>query len=527
MEDDCSILEQKTRIYLKIRLGPIASLFILLYLKDLKKLITAFLSIAALSISMHLRAQSYIGLNNSNYAGVLGATIHPASIEDYEGKFDMVFFGANVFADNNFGRVTRDKAFLNFKFNDFSSSLFRNDKEKYALFNLGVTLPSFMIKTKNWGTIGLISRVRNYANADDVSSDYSRAIADGFANSELFNQNFLNQHFDLTSMSWNEIGVTWAKVIKKNKRKRLTFGVTPKVLIGNGAAFASFQADTLSNAASGIVNIADFNFAYGYSSNLDNVADADYKWKKGNKFNFGLDIGLEYTHYYKNDYQPSFSKYLKLYRTNNNEKNAYKYKLSLSLTDLGRIKYEHGGFNGSASVSLPDINTGGIDVTTLNGTFGDPNVLRDSLNSLIVIENLTGAYTVGLPTMLQAGIDYHIKGGTYINGNMALNLSDLKWSDYTTSDLSNITITPRWENHWLGIHAPVYTNLKGTTNFGLGARIGPLAFGVSDVLPFISKKEVTGGGAYIVFKTFIRHKKEKNNVQCGPGGRWSKKKRKR
>ena len=488
----------------------------------MKKLITAFLSIIALLGSTAVSAQSYIGLNTSNHAGVIGATIHPASIEDYPKKFDMVFLGVNLYGENNFGKVSRDRAFLNFNFSDLTGSLFRNDKSKYAILDVEVTLPSFMFKTKNWGTIGFIPRVRTYANADNVSAAFSETLADSFENSELFNINYLNQHFDMTAMSWQEYGLTWAKTIKRNKHKRVTLGVTPKLLIGNGAAFTTFQADTLSNIDTGTIDLAGFNIAYGYSGNFDGVADDGYKWKKGNKFNFGLDIGVEYTHYHKTDYQPAFSKYLKLYRTNNNEKDIYKYKLSFSILDIGRIKYAHGSQNAQASNLLNNVNA--IDITTLKGTFGDPNALRDSLNSLLVLEDLTGSYTVGLPTSVQAGVDYHLRGGAFINANLALNITALKGADYTTHELSNLTITPRWENHWLGFHTPIYANFKGTTNLGLGMRVGPVALGISDILPFISRKDVTSEGAYIVFKTYIRHKKVKSNVECGPGGTWNKKK---
>ena len=491
----------------------------------MRKLFAFLLLIALMLFNTQGYSQSYIGLNAANYAGVIGATLHPASIEDYPKKFDMVFLGINAFGDNNFGRVSRDRSFLNFNFGDFTGSLFRNDKTKYATLNTGITLPSFMFKTKRLGTIGFIARVRSYANADNVSAAFSETLADSFENSELFNQNFLNQHFDLTITSWQEYGITWAKEIKRNKHKRVTLGVTPKLLIGNGAAFATFQADTLNNIGTSQINIAGFNLAYGYSSNLDDVANSDFKWKKGNKFNFGLDIGIEYTHYHKNDYQPAFSKYLKLYRSNNGEKGIYKYKLSFSLLDIGRIKYNHGQENAQSSALLNNITS--IDINSLKGTFDDPDALRDSLNNLVVLEDLTGTYTVGLPTTLQAGIDYHLKGGAFINTNLGLNITGLKGADFKTHDLSNITITPRWENHWLGFHAPIYANFKGTTNLGFGMRVGPLAFGISDILPFVSRKEVTSGGAYIVFKTYIRHKKVRSNVECGPEGWKSRKKKKK
>jgi len=491
---------------------------------ELKNHITSFVSITLLLISIKLNAQSYIGLNTANYSGVLGATIHPASVADYPGKFDLVILGLDVHAENNSAMVTRDRAFMNFNFDDFEVAEIHNDKDKYGLLNFELTIPSFMFKTKKWGTIGLINRVRNYVLVDGINSELIEEIYDGFENPNPTDQIYLNQHFDINVMSWDEIGILWAKQIKENKYGKFAIGITPKIIIGNASGFGNFQTDTLGITNDDLINLANFDISYGYSGNIDDIEDNGFSWDSFNKYYFGLDIGFEYTRLYRSDYRPGFSKYLKLYKIDDLNSQEYKYKLSASILDIGRIKYDHGKNNAR---SLPDLDTN-TDINSIEGSFDEIKVLRDSLENLDISEYLTGTYTVGLPTTLQLGIDYHLKGGAYVNGNLGFNLSGLKWADEKTNTFTNLTITPRWENNWVGVHAPFYANARGYTSLGLGFRVGPIALGLRDILPFISRNDVTGTGVYIVFKTFIRKKKEKSNVECARGGKWKKgKKRKK
>ena len=468
-----------------------------------------------LSLGVKLGAQSYIGLNTSNYAGIVGATIHPASIEGYQKKFDIVFLGLDAFSGNNYVSVVKESPFFSFTLSDWEEFILDNNgKSKYAIIKAEVTWPSFMIKTKQWGTVGFFARSRSYFNGNNLSPDFAEIMNFEFNNETLFNKKYLNQSVDLTANSWNELGILWAKVIHRNRNKQITVGVTPKILIGNGAIFAEFQADTLTNIEKNKIEVSEFNFAYGYSDNLNDLGGDAYDWKLGNTLNFGLDIGIEYTRYHQINYSPIFAKYAKLYSRSKKEENRYKYKISLSLLDLGRIKYTHGQDNSESSALLPNVDN--IDISTIE--LDSLNALRQSLGSTLVLEEKTGTFTVGLPTTLQVGIDWHIKGRAYINGNLQMNMSSiLKQADHTVNDLTNLTITPRWESKLLGLYLPVYINFNGITNFGLGMRAGPFAFGISDVGSFTYRKEVTSAGVYIVFKTYLRNKKEKA-LECIPQG---------
>ena len=61
-----------------------------------------FLFLITLQFSSKLFAQDFLGFSNSNYAGVTGISLQPASIVDDRMKFDMTLFGFNAAFYNNY-----------------------------------------------------------------------------------------------------------------------------------------------------------------------------------------------------------------------------------------------------------------------------------------------------------------------------------------------------------------------------------------------------------------------------------------
>ena len=55
-----------------------------------------------------VKAQDYLGFNQSNYAGVTGVYQQPASIADSRMKFDMTLVGANIYVYNNYVGMKHD-----------------------------------------------------------------------------------------------------------------------------------------------------------------------------------------------------------------------------------------------------------------------------------------------------------------------------------------------------------------------------------------------------------------------------------
>lgn len=482
-----------------------------------KKLVIVFLWLAFCSVQAY--AQLYPGFNSSNYAGIAGATHNPASLADNPYRFDIVFIGINAFGDNNFGMVRRDNPFMNFT--EFNGELIRDDATKYGMVNIEIMAPSFMLRLKNKATIGFGVRVRTYANASGLTGDLANAMADGFDNSALFDEQFSNQRYRIDLNSWREYNVSYAWILQQRIDRKIKAGITAKLLLGNGAAFVNFATPNFTNVATKELRIPDFLLEYGYSDNFDGIDGSDYKYKRGNKMNFGFDLGVQYEYYdAQRGANPSQTKLIQDYNRQTNYVAEYKYRIGLALLDIGRIKY---GLGSSSGVATTATNANEIiDLDRLDGTWDNPDALNDSLSSMINLSELIGDYTVGLPTALKGDIDYNLHNGFYLNGSFQVNLNKLKWANSKIGDISNVTITPRWEKHWLGFYAPFYFNAHGQFNMGIATHVGPLVLGVHDFLPFLTRKEATSGGLYLMLKTFVGPKKIKSRgKQCGPEG-WKK-----
>ena len=482
------------------------------------RLLSSILLLALLSFHGRPKAQSiYPGFISGNYAGASGMIHQPASIAENAYPYDVVLLGVNAFVDNNYAKVTRNRAFMNFSFADVNADFIKSQETKYAFANIELTGPSIMLRLKNSRGIGFTSRVRTYVNADGLSGDLATIIADEFNNAQIFDQSFSNQQYFLRINSWQEYGITYAQVIQETPFRKIKAGVTAKLLVENGGAQMDFVTGTFQNIGDRLIVIPQFSLEYGYSEQVQNIANGGFSFFGGKK-GFGLDLGLIYEFYEtKKGPTPSSTKIINNYRKQTNKVPKYKQKLGFALLDVGRLKYTYGPNSGEASLV---VNTSGVvDLSSLRGTYDDPDVLGDSLNQQVDLNRVDGTYSMGLPTAFQANHDYRIRENVYINTNAYINLSFLKWSDYTVHDISNVTITPRWENNWLGFYLPMYVNLEGQFNMGLASHIGPLVIGVHDFLPFISRKESTSAGAYVMLKTFVPNKKKKKSkIKCGPQG---------
>lgn len=468
--------------------------------------------------------QSYPGFVSGNYAGAAGSIHQPASIADNAYPWDIVFVGVNAFADNNYGKAIRSRAFMNFSFGAITTELIRDVETKYAFLNVEATGPSFMVRLKNAKAVGFTSRVRTYLNADGLTGDLATLMADGFNNTSLFDQRYANQQYYLKINSWQEYGVTYAQVVRHTPYQKIKAGITAKLLIENGGAHVNFITGNIQNIGDKLLLIPEFSLDFGYSEKLQTIVDGNFSFFKGAK-GLGVDLGIELEYYDGiRGSTPSSTKIIGDYNRQTNTIPKYKYKLGFSLLDVGRLKYNYGTYSGEASVVLDGTDI--VDLNQFQGSYDNPAALGDSLNNMVNFSTKSGKYTMGLPTAFQGNIDYRLKKNVFVNANVYANLSFFKFSDYNVHDISNITVTPRWENNWLGLYVPFYMNIEGQFNMGLATHLGPLVIGAHDFLPFLVRKESTSIGAYFMLKTFIPNKKnKKNKVKCGSEG-WERSKKK-
>ena len=92
------------------------------------KRLLLILSIFVTIIFSNAAAQDFLGINTSNYAGISGVMLQPASIVDSRYKFDINLFSTGVNYSNNYLLVDR-KALLKFNRKNFSD--YQTFKSKY------------------------------------------------------------------------------------------------------------------------------------------------------------------------------------------------------------------------------------------------------------------------------------------------------------------------------------------------------------------------------------------------------------
>lgn len=469
------------------------------------------------------QSQDYAGFNQSNYAGVSGIHIQPASIVDGRMKFDMNLIGFNVAAYNNYIGIKRDAfkrekvdgqtTFPAFEDKEFADKYLvekSNGKDKSIYFSNRIQGPSFLVNINRKNAIAISSNVRTYVNIDGVSPDLAKLAYEEFKYPTLWVTNLTNKNLSIQEMTWAEYGLTYAHVFKDDNEHYFKGGATVKLLQGIQSAYMfvkdleyNFKTDTT-------LSIFQSDVSYGHSDNL-NFSDIKIGGSgTGTKvFDYsqsypgvGFDFGAVY------EWRPSYLKYKydmdgekDLWRK---DKNKYKLKVGLSVTDIGSIKFKKGSTSGDFRADVGFWNLKPIDP----GTVGE---FDDTLKGRFVNTNKSSTYKMNLPTAISLQIDYLIWKDIYVNLTPFIAFQ-FKNNDTKVHDISSITLTPRWDHKWFGVFVPVQYSFLNGFRTGAAVRLGPLVVGTSNISPLISKKEVYGADVYAMLKVPIPygHKKDKD-----------------
>lgn len=221
--------------------------------------------------------------------------------------------------------------------------------------------------------------------------------------------------------------------------------------------------------------------------------DYDYQVPK-NANGFGLDLGFVY------ELRPDHG----TYSTTNadgdknlhKDKNKYKLKVGLSITDLGSINYKDGqadNYNINATVSEDDVENAD-EINTL-------------LDNLYTLTNSQGNIKALLPSALHLNADLNINNNFYLNLNTDLSLAPK--SKENVSRISNIvSLTPRFESKWFSFYVPFSAVQHSGFQLGAGFRAGPLYIGSGSIASLFNS-ETMGADVYAGLKIPVYHRSRK------------------
>ena len=461
-----------------------------------------------LSVSISF-SQDFLGYGSSNYAGVSGIDLNPASIADSRYKFDMTLVGANFTFANNY--IGLSKVAIKNKKTAFNDSLFadkylierKNSSNKSVYLGVQGVAPSFMITLSPKHAIALTVRARALFNIDGLEPELASLMYHALQDSVNWKQEFKNENFSVQTMTWMEFGATYARVLKDDHEQFFKAGARLKFLQGMYAAY--LYVDNLDYKFSNDTVLSVYNTDVNYGHSQTFTLDQDMaKIVSGAKPSVGLDLGAVY------EWRPGRET---KYRYDMDGKTGldmrykdkYKLRVGASILDIGSIKFEKstvGNFH--ANIQNWPIDTLGSDTSTT--PIGN---LDSIIAKTFTLNEGVGNFKMNLPTALSLQADYNIWKDFYVNFTAYYAFRFTRNKD-KVHDITNFSIAPRWDWKWFGVFMPISYNSFRNASLGLAARLGPLIVGTNNLSPILGLGDVYGANAYFLLKIPIMYGRPKD-----------------
>jgi outer membrane protein OmpA-like peptidoglycan-associated protein len=466
------------------------------------------IAIALIFPFLNTNAQEFLGVHQSNYAGVTALDLQPAELIDSRYRVDVNLGGLYFGAYNSYLSFDGSalKGFL-FDINDTTSAMhtdpdwFRNNITEHP--NAGphsvyvgtrIAGPSFMVTLDNKHAFGLGMSVRNFVNVDGLNTPIAKLMLEELDESTLWNTQFSNESFSFQTVTWAEYWAAYGGVLYDDGEHFVKVGGRLKLLQGLQAAYMFIENLNYSVSNTDTISLFTSDVQYGHSNNWE-LEDNAIQYKLISKLGLGLDLGVVYEWRrdgadFKYDMDGQEGLWM-------DDRNKYKLKVGLSVTDIGRLKFDKGQYSGdfTADVSLWDIND--LDGITSVQDFDD--TLRNRFTELSSDER---DFNMTMPTVISLQTDYHFVKDFYGNFN-AYVAFQFKKNSNKAHYFSNYSISPRYDHKWGGVSVPLSYSRVAGFRVGMGWRLGPLFFGTGDIRGILKKGQLKGGDIYAAVKVPI------------------------
>lgn len=515
----------------------------------MKKMSLRLAAFVAVFFVTYSHAQQYLGIQQSNYAGIMGADIQPASIADSRFIFDMnlasfnlgVFNNARYFDANrmrssgnkwwrsafedtaNAWHPNQDTNWFNNNFIEVDNP---NNKPRGLYMNAQVDVMNFMFSFKKKYAIGVSLKARSVVNVDQVDPDLMTLGINSLDYQDLHNVELNDKFLNHGQMTWLEYGVNYAQVVMDKKEHFLKVGARVKLLQGFAASYLHTDNVDYELLNKDTATLLHGDFSYGYNIGLEQF-NLGKKQPSGENFDFGqtfkkaqwgmgADFGIVYEwrpkwkdHVYDMDGQTD------LWRM---DANKYLIKAGLSFIDIGGIKFTKANtardfsvsYNNKLNFTDPNFTTP-YDLTAFEGiqSLEEFNQVLDSSQHVTFNSDDDGKFIMQLPTAMSLQFDYNIWKWFYVNVTGVVNLHGKR----TTSHVAvphQISVTPRFDYAWAGVSVPLTYNEFSGFRAGLGLRLGPITVGVTDFKSLFARGKVRGTEIYAGVRIPVLYGKPKD-----------------
>jgi len=447
------------------------------------------------------------GVAFGGYSGITSTLINPALMTGSKVYLDINFLGANAFVQNNmyyfpagyntiWNLLTQPGYLINeggeFKF-DRTYNYYNNKRNKYLTINEIIRGPSAMLQ-KGKHSFGLSTALRSVHTANNVPYQVPIIIYQGTFNDFHF-INFDDYNYSFVSMSWGEIGFSYAYDFYQFNNNKLTFGATAKLLLGYEGIYVAVNNANYIFVGNNTVDIINFNSEIAYSlpvgyENLDENSIVNFGSSPIAKgVGEGLDIGLVYTKTEASN--PSVDKR----RICAQPYQTYKYRIGFSIMDIGGLT-----FNKKAAVqSFNDVNAYWQEFDTIS--FRGVNSFVEMLSGVFYGDS-TASYSgnkfrIRLPTKISLQFDYKINENFFV---AALWTQPIQINLHSLYSAPLLSVIPRFEKSYIGVSLPVSLYNYRQPVIGLAVRFYSLTVGTEMLNSWFGFSDLTGVDIYFSLK---------------------------
>ena len=432
-------------------------------------------------------AQEQLGLRYENYSGVNSLLINPANNLSSKFKWDINLVEAGVFFDNSYGFIRNSNLIEIARNSDNIQSateienpnlvdpdvllfdFFDNENPKFVSTIVEVMGPSFMVNLPTGHTFGLFTRARAVVGGRNLPGTLNYYTFENALEGEALQIPALK----IAGMSWTEIGLNYGMEFFTSTGS-WGIGANLRMLNGYEAFYTQHKGDfQITRFPNDSIAVGNLDLGYGFTNS---TIEADSYRPERNGGGFGLDLGAIWTF--------------------DEVDNDYKFKLGVSLLDLGRISFNRNAEQHELQVNGEE----GFDTDDFDAvTEADEGI--ELLSELLLgdssLSYVPGGFGVWLPTALSIQADYQVVPMVYVNASLVQSIP-LPGPAIARNDL--LALSPRIEHRWFGLSLPLVLYNWQDFRVGTAVRLGFLTLGSDNIGSILGNSNFTGTDFYLALK---------------------------
>lgn len=441
-------------------------------------------------------AQEMWGVVNSNYAGINSSLINPGLMADSKHWLDINFITMDAFAENNSFYIPHEEVYFLEIFSpaaDFGDEqpvlkdTYAKKQPLHASFSTRIELPSFMLNLGQQA-FGFQMSVRGAGSMRGVGYQTSKFLYEGIDFDPQQDQYLELRNMKSAALSWAEFGLTYSRIFSQFTDNQWSAGITLKKIQGLGGAYFSSPYSNYIVYDDSTLAVEEFDAEFAASMPLD-YSDNGYSSANGISLGNGwaVDLGLVYQK--KRD-----GNGLIRFKIPCEQKwSSYKYKLGVSILDLGYVKFKDNAFVYSfdnAQTYWPGFDR--FDPQSVDG-------LRNEVSARFAhgLSPDKTSFSMGLPTALSLQYEWHPAGYWFYNVTFVQPTPLFRNSVVRPVQLS---FTPRYEKRRFELSVPLSVMDWNRFRFGVAVRFLNITVGTDYFSSWTGWFDLYGSDIYFSWK---------------------------